>query len=216
MKKITRILTLVFCCFLALPQAWPQEQSSQGGQVDDKLSKLSCLVTTDFYMVHFTAFQPRAGETDPKQMFRPYCHDLPDASTAYLTLDLVDRDARKMPVGLKLVEEAQGAEQAELEPQRTLMEVPAKVYKHGVVETQADFDKPGHYALLVTIGGEAVAEEDTVRIPLRVGLGTVPAEGSEGGSRGLLVVALGSVVLLAFFGWRFFKRRKQATTSIEP
>ncbi|MGH8579562.1 MAG: hypothetical protein ACREVK_05360 [Gammaproteobacteria bacterium] len=209
MKKITRILTLVFWSFLALPQAWPQSQSSEGGQVDDKLSRLSCLVRTDFYIVHFTAFQPRAGETDPKQMFRPYCHDLPDASKAYLTLDLVDRDVRKMPVGLRLVEEAQGADPAQLEPQRTLMEVPPKVYKQGVVETQADFDKPGNYALLVIIG-EAVAEEDTIRIPLRVGLGTVPEEGSGAGSRGLLVVVLGSVVLLAFLGWRFFKRRRQA------
>jgi len=208
MKKITRILILIFWSFLALPQAWPQSRSSQDGQVDDKLSRLSCLVTTDFYMVHFTAFQPKTGETDPKQMFRPYCQDLPDAGKAYLTLDLVDRDVRKMPVGLKLVEEAEGAEQAQLEPQRTLMEVPPKVYKHGVVETQADFDKPGNYALLVTVG-EAAAEEDTIRIPLRVGLGTVPAERSEGGSRGLLVVALGSVVLLSFFGWRFFKRRRQ-------
>ncbi|MGH6635609.1 MAG: hypothetical protein ACRED0_05555 [Gammaproteobacteria bacterium] len=209
MKKITRILTLVFWSVLALPQAWPQSQNSQGGQVDDKLSRLSCLVTTDFYMVHFTAFQPKAGETDPKKMFRPYCQDLPDASKAYLTLDLIDRDVRKMPVGLKLVEEAQGAEQAQLEQQRTLMEVPPKAYKHGVVETQADFDKPGNYALLVTIG-EAAAEEDTIRIPLRVGLGTVPEQGSEGGSRGLLVVVLGSVVLLAFFGWRLFRRRRQA------
>ncbi|MGH8593387.1 MAG: hypothetical protein ACREV3_05885 [Gammaproteobacteria bacterium] len=209
MTKITRILTLLFCSILVVSQAWSQSQSSQGGQSDDKLSQLSCLITTDFYIVHFTAFQPRAGETDPKKMFRPYCQDLPEASRAYLTVDLVDQDVRKMPVGLKLVEEAQGAENGQLEPQqRMLVEVPSKVYKYGVVETQADFDKPGHYALLVTIG-EAVAEENTIRIPLRVGLGTVPEEGSGENTRELLIIALGGVALLSYFGWRFLKRRKQ-------
>ncbi|MGH8607701.1 MAG: hypothetical protein ACREX9_09840 [Gammaproteobacteria bacterium] len=209
MTKITRILTLLFCSILVVSQAWSQSQSSQGGQSDDKLSQLSCLITTDFYIVHFTAFQPRAGETDPKKMFRPYCQDLPEASRAYLTVDLVDQDVRKMPVGLKLVEEAQGAENGQLEPQkRMLVEVPSKVYKYGVVETQADFDKPGRYALLVTIG-EAVAEENTIRIPLRVGLGTVPEEGSGENTRELLIVALGGVALFGYFGWRFLKRRQQ-------
>lgn len=208
MIKITRILTLLFCGFLVVSQAWSQSRSSQGEQIQDKLSQLRCLVTTDFYIVHFTAFQPRAGETDPKKMFKPYCQDLPEASRAYLTVDLVDQDVRKMAIGLKLVEEAQGAENSQLEPQRTLVETPSKVYKHGVVETQADFDKPGHYALLVTIG-EAVAEENTIRIPLRVGLGTVPEEGSGENTRELLFIALGGVALLSYFGWRFLKRRKQ-------
>ncbi len=203
MIKITRILTLLFCSFLVVSHAW-----SQGGQSDDKLSQLRCLVTTDFYIVHFTAFQPRAGETDPKKMFRPYCQDLPEASRAYLTVDLVGQDVRSMPVALKLVEEAQGAENGQLEPQRTLVEVPSKVYKNGVVETQADFDKPGHYDLLVTIG-EAVAEEDTIHIPLRVGLGTVPEEGSGENTRALLIISLGGVALLSYFGWRFWKRRTQ-------
>lgn len=207
MKNTETMSMLVFCAVLVSSQAWPQ--SERGRQADDKLSRLSCLVTTDFYIVHFTAFQPRAGERDPKKMFRPYCQDLPEAAKAYLTVDLVDRDVRKTPVGLKLVEQAQDATEGQPEAERTLMELPPKVYKTGVVEAQADFDKPGHYALLVNIG-EAVAEEDTIRIPLRVGLGTVPEEGSGQGSQGLLViVALGAVVPLSYFAWRFFKRRKQ-------
>lgn len=209
MKKMTGILVFILAG-LTTSQLWAQADLAIG-QSDDSLSGLKCMITTDFYIVHFSALQPKDGETDPKERFRPYCHDLPEVGKSYLTVDLVDQDARQIPIALRLIEEAQASESNEVQQVRTLMEVPGKVYKTGVVSTEATFDKPGRYALLVDIG-EAVAEEDTIRIPLRVGLDSGKREsgGGSGGGGGLIII-LGAVALILYMVLRFLRKKRTAS-----
>lgn len=209
MKKMTGILVFIATALVAA-QVWAQTEQEAIGQSDDLLSGMKCLISTDFYIVHFTAFQPKEGETDPKERFRPYCRELPEIGKSYLTVDLVDQDARQMPVGLRLVEEEIGAEPNEVKQVRTLLEVPGKVYNTGVVSTEATFDKPGRYALLVDIG-EAVAEEDTVRIPLRVGLDSGKREGGGSSGGGGMIIILGAVALILYMGLRFLRQKRTAS-----
>ena len=67
-------------------------------------SNMSCLMGNDFYAVHFSAFQPgrRAGESTD---FTKYCQEIPGVGTTYLSIDLLDRDVRKTPISLRVVEE---------------------------------------------------------------------------------------------------------------
>ncbi len=125
-----------------------------------------CLISTDLHIVHFSAFQP-AAEGSKAENFQRYCRELPRVGTAYLSIDFVDRDVRRLPIALKVVEEdTQGA------VLRTLSELPAKTYPQGVASVQVAFDRVGHYALLLQFQGGELADE--LRIPITVGLSFVP------------------------------------------
>lgn len=134
-----------------------------------------CVVTTSFYIVHYSAFQPPKDNSpgsaeDRMAAFRPYCRQLPRTGKTYFGIDFIDRDVRQLPIGLSVVEEKTGPE-GKPETVRTLRQIPPKLYPNGVAELQVDFDKPGKYTLLVQFGEEGEAfEDDILRIPLEVGL----------------------------------------------
>ena len=208
MKKILTLFTMILVGSLAGGQAWCQVEGEGIGQSEDVLSRLRCIVSTDFYMLNFTAFQPKAGDTDPREMFKPYCRDLPGTGKTYLTVDLIDRDTRQMPISLRVIEEGLNAETGEVEQLRTIKEVAAQRYNTGVVETQVTFDKEGHYALLVGVG-ESASEEDIIKIDLNVGIKTAGSSGGSGFGAGLIIV-LGTVALMIYMAMRLLRQRRSA------
>ncbi|GAB6068302.1 hypothetical protein JCM13664_16210 [Methylothermus subterraneus] len=118
-----------------------------------------CLAQTDLHIVHFSAFQPGSKKEGE---FQRYCRELPRAALSYLGIDFMDRDARRVPIALAVVEEdAQGHEL------RTLLELAPQTYPQGVASLQANFDRPGRYAVLVRFQSEDLIDE--LRIPLAVG-----------------------------------------------
>ncbi len=122
-------------------------------------SEDECLISTDFHIVHFSAFQPGASQQGNR--FKRYCQQLPRVALSYFGIDFLDRDVRQLPVALAVVEEnSQG------KPVRTLTEIAPKIYSQGVASLQVNFDRPGHYAVLVRFQGEEMADE--LRIPLTV------------------------------------------------
>jgi len=129
-----------------------------------------CLISTDFYIVHFTAFQPpKKMPTDlreRRQALQRYCRELPNTGTTFLGIDFIDRDVRQLPIALKVVEESGDTGDSE----RVLKALPAKRYPHGVAEMRVDFDRPGHYALVVEFGDHPELADDRLRIPLTVGI----------------------------------------------
>lgn len=153
----------LICLLIAEAQAAPRSQEGD------------CLITTDFYIVHFTAFQPPSGGTgDARQRreeFRRYCRELPQTGVTYFGIDFMDRDVRHLPIALRVVEERGEGEAGEV--MRTLKEIPPRPYPQGVAALKVDFDRPGHYALVVQFG-EAELADDRLRIPLTVGLSSFP------------------------------------------
>lgn len=134
-------------------------------------SAMACLVSNDFYIVHFTAFQEapstdRRGRSGP---FAKHCQDVPNTGKTYLTADLLDRDVRKTPIAIRVVEERRVAGQP---PQivRTLAEAPAQIYRNGVAEIQADIGQAGTYALMLDVGEGPLSEDDHLRVPFNIGL----------------------------------------------
>jgi hypothetical protein len=119
-----------------------------------------CLLSTDFHIVHFSAFQP--GKRKEGSEFTRYCQELPRPGLSYLGIDFMDRDARRVPIALAVVEEdAQG------KAQRTLKEIAPQIYPQGVASLEVNFDRPGRYVVLVRFAGEELTDE--LRIPLSVG-----------------------------------------------
>ena len=135
---------------------------------------LDCLIANDFYAVHFSAYlQPSKDQItqDAKAAFVPFCQKIPHAGKMFFTADLIDRDIRTIPIGIKIVEVEKTGQKApdDFREIRTLAEIPSKLYPRGAVEAQAEIDKNGDYRLYLLIG-EAIEEDDRFKIALEVGV----------------------------------------------
>lgn len=132
-------------------------------------STMKCKIANDFYIVHFTAMQEGhySGEAND---FAKYCQEIPGTGRTFLSIDLLDRDVRKTPIALRVIEEEIGQGGQLPKEKTTLQETPAKIYKTGTVETAVNITQPGHYALIALIGDEALTEDDRLRIPFTVGI----------------------------------------------
>lgn len=136
--------------------------------------ELDCIIANDFYAVHFSAYiQPSKDDktADTKAAFVPYCQKIPRAGKMFFTADLIDRDIRTTPIGIRLVEVEKTGQPApdDIREIRTVAEIPSKLYPRGAVEAQADIDKNGDYVLYLMIG-EAMEDDDKFRVPLEVGV----------------------------------------------
>lgn len=182
-------------------------------QIED-INSVGCLITNDFYAVHFSAYLKSSVGNDRDALLRPYCQDIPGVGKAFFAADLIDRDIRKTPIGVRVVEvQKTGSKPDEFTELRTIAEFPAKLYPRGVVEAQADIDKNGDYVLVLIVGGEdALAEEDKLKIPFTVGgnpFGLSTIELSALAGSGLLLV-VGVVFLVVFL-----RKKRAARRSLE-
>lgn len=168
---------------------------------------LDCIIANDFYAVHFSAYlQPSKEELSPenKAAFLPFCQKIPRSGKMFFTADLIDRDIRATPIGIKLVEVEKTGQKApdDLRELRTIVEIPPKLYPRGAVEAQADVDKNGDYVLYFLIG-DAIEEDDRFRVPLEVGVD--PDDNSLVWIAGIavfLAVLLGVVFLLYLYKFK--------------
>jgi hypothetical protein len=183
-------------------------------QIADKDS-VGCLITNDFYAVHFSAYlkpsQDKEGLSaeNREALLRPYCQELPNTGKAFFAADLIDRDVRKTPISIRLVElEKTGKDDTKADSFKeihTILEVAPKLYPRGVVEAQADLNTNGYYALYLLIGGdEAISEDDKLRIQFHVG----------GDPNGLplqimILCAIGFVILISIASYLFYRHRKK-------
>ncbi len=172
---------------------------------------LDCIIANDFYAVHFSAYiQPNKGEQnpDPKAAFVPYCQKIPRAGKMFFTADLIDRDIRATPIGIRLVEVEKTGNKApdDFREIRTITEIPAKLYPRGAVEAQAEIDKNGDYLLYFLIG-EAVEEDDKFKVPLEVGVdpNAMPLQTIALAGGGVLIL-----LVLSFLLFRYTFKSKAA------
>jgi hypothetical protein len=164
---------------------------------------MSCLIANDFYAVHFSAMQEgrKPGESSD---FVKYCQEIPATGRIFLSVDLLDRDVRTTPISLRVVEEAISDEGRPPEVKAELAETPAKIYKNGTADTQVMIDRPGHYALIVTVGDGPLTEDDRLRIPFSVAL---PPPTSYGQLAGKLTggLALAFYLVMGVIGYRVYR-----------
>ena len=191
---------------LAAPCA---DAAPRGGRQAYTGSNMECLVGNDFYAVHFTAIQEgrQGGErTD----FAKYCQEVPAVGKTYLSIDLLDRDVRKTPVALKVVEEEFNEDDGRPPKEiRTLAESAAKVYGNGVADIAANITQPGHYALIATVGAEAVGEDDRLRIPFTVAIEGTAKVNWLGRFTGFLALAFfGTLAFIAFRTYRAYRPKR--------
>ncbi|MEI7840805.1 MAG: hypothetical protein WCJ11_09920 [Methylococcaceae bacterium] len=172
------------------------------------VNSVGCLVANDFYAVHFSAYlkptTPQQGD-DRNALLKPFCQELPDVGKAFFAADLIDRDIRKTPIGIRIIEiEKTGSKPSDFKEIRELTHVEPKIYSTGVVEAQANLDKKGDYTLILLIGGEeAISDEDKLRISFHVGENPFAWLKER-----KILIAGGTAGLFSFLGGIYFYRKK--------
>ncbi len=156
--------------FVLLLWGFHSQGMAQGQSQYDPTKSLECMITTDFYIVHLTTYQAPKADTKKRHTFKPFCQELPEHGMSHLALDFIDRDLRQMPIGMEVLELIDNPEGGEMIDGKSIAQNPAKIFKTGVAQIQADFPKPGHYVLVASVGDDMFA--DKIRIPLRVGIGS--------------------------------------------
>ncbi|MGY6275807.1 hypothetical protein [Methylomonas sp. MgM2] len=198
------VSSLLVCFFLSGCEqfGWGEKQSNALGNRPE----LDCIIANDFYAVHFSAYiQPEKGESaKDKAAFVPFCQQIPRAGKMFFTADLIDRDIRTIPIGIRLVEVEKTGQPFpdDIREIRTITEIPSKFYPRGAVEAQAEIDKKGDYVLYLLIG-DAVEEDDRFRVPLDVG---VEPDGSMLPMFAVIGLAVLLIAVLGFLIYRFKRK----------
>lgn len=171
----------------------------------DDLEGLSCVTKTTGLAIHLAVYQARDGEG---KEWGTYCQDIPHAGKTTLVFDLLYQPMRAMPVAVRVVEAAEGAEP------KTLLTIPPKTYPSGVVTIETTFDKPGQYTAIVEVedpGAEhaQTRRADAISFPLHVGTSNPTA------TLGLLGPWLVVLVFatLGIMAYRHFGREQNVGTS---
>jgi hypothetical protein len=116
-----------------------------------------CKLTVGPYMMHFTGYQP--DSTREKE----FCEDIPATGRTVVVLDYIEGELRSLPAEVRVIRDT-GSEQ-DLEAV-TVLHIPSKVYPNGSVDFEYNFDKPGKFVGLVTVGDQ---QEHVSRFPFSVG-----------------------------------------------
>ncbi|MGH8605528.1 MAG: hypothetical protein ACREXR_22875, partial [Gammaproteobacteria bacterium] len=128
-------LRLVIFNLLLILSSYSFAQRQSGG--------IECATTKGAFRVHFTAYQAPQGLQGSTYLER-YCEQIPLPGEIFVTLDIYKTHGfeiiRDKPITVRVLEGAPGAE-----ANRTLLELPAKVYRSGIVEKHLKLPEPGDY-----------------------------------------------------------------------
>ncbi len=153
-----------------------------------------CKLRVGKYVMHFVGYQPESASGP-----REFCEDIPETGRTIVVLDYLNDELRDLPTEVRIIKDT--GSQAQLED-ITVLHIPPKLYASGSLNFELNFQEPGKFVGLVTVGS---TDKLVSRFPFSVGrttswLALVAAA--------LLTVA--AAVLLYRFG---VHRRNRATVA---
>ena len=149
-----RFLKPAVVCFLMLVIGAPLSAQAQHFH---ELDKNFCILKLGPYGMHLTEYQPDTSAG------RELCGDVPSTGRTVLVLDYIEGELRSLPVEVRVIKDT-GSEQ-DLQA-ITVVHLPAKVYPGGFINFEYNFNQPGKFIGVVTVGG---TEEHVARFPISVG-----------------------------------------------
>ena len=141
-------------CFLMLVigVTFSTQAQAHGGLA---LAEDMCRLTIGPYNMHFTGYQPDATRN------KEFCEDIPATGRTVVVLDYMEDALRPLPTEVRIIKDT-GSEQ-DIQA-ITVLHLPPKIYPAGSVNFEYNFDKPGKFVGLVTVGDKHVS-----RFPFSVG-----------------------------------------------
>jgi len=142
-------------CILMLAIGIPSFSTQAQAHGGLALAEDMCRLTIGPYNMHFTGYQP--DNTRNKE----FCEDIPATGRTVVVLDYMEDALRPLPTEVRIIKDT-GSEQ-DLQA-ITVLHLPPKVYPAGSVNFEYNFDRPGKFVGLVTVGDKHVS-----RFPFSVG-----------------------------------------------
>jgi hypothetical protein len=166
---------------IVLPGARAEAQNSS---FMDMNMDMGCMLMAGMLEMQVSVYQ--SGATDDS------CKDIPSPGLALITLSSASKELRDMTTEVRIVRDTgiETVASVNLDPV-TLAYLPRKNYPTGVITLTANFDKPGKYAVLVT-----VRDAKDMAMPGRLGL-TV----GETSRQWIFVYILSGIILASAFGF---------------
>jgi hypothetical protein len=122
-----------------------------------ELATDTCMLHIGPYKMYFNSYQPDIYHD------RQFCQEVPGTGNTVLVLDYVEHELRSIPVEVRIIKDT-GSEQ-NLEA-ITVAHLPPKVYPTGSIDVKYNFDQPGKFIGLVSVGDK---QEHRSRFPFSIG-----------------------------------------------
>ena len=144
---------------------------------------MGCMLMAGMHELQVSVYQSGAPDDS--------CKDIPSPGPALITLSSASKELRDMTTEVRIVRDTGAATAASgnLDP-ATLAYLPPKNYPRGVITLPANFDKPGKYAVLVTV-------RDAKDMAMSGRLGLTVGEASR---QWIFVYIVSGIILAAAFG----------------
>jgi hypothetical protein len=107
-------------------------------------------------LVHLTLYQP---DFDPDA---EYCNEVPREGKTVMVVDVEGEDLRQTPIRLDVVANDEGG-------RRTILTVPAKVYRRGVADAEVTLDAGNEYDVSVVLRDGTNLKPLALSFPVRIG-----------------------------------------------
>jgi hypothetical protein len=158
--------------------------AAQNSSFMDMNMDMGCMLMAGMHEMQVSVYQSGATEDS--------CKDIPSPGLALITLSSASKELRDMTAEVRIVRDtgAETAASGNLDP-ITLAYLPPKNYPRGVITLTANFDKPGKYAVLVTV-------RDAKNMAMSGRLGLTVGQASR---EWIFVYILSGIILAAAFGF---------------
>jgi hypothetical protein len=183
------------CCLFLLVVA-PFSAMAQHGH---ELATDTCVLHIGPYKMYFASYLPDTYYE------RKFCQELPAMGNTVLVLDYVEQELRSLPVEVRIIRDTGSEDNLEAV---TITHLPAKVYPAGSIDVKYNFDKPGKFVGLVSIGEN---REHVTRFPFSVGEQGVMSHLSH--YMMVIVPAMVGIAVAVFFAFRDRRKPSQITVS---
>ncbi len=155
-----------------------------------------CKLRVGPYNMHFTGYQPDSTRN------KEFCEDIPATGRTVVVLDYMEDALRPLPTEVRVIKDT-GSEQ-DLQA-ITVLHLPPKVYPAGTVNFEYNFDQPGKFVGLVTVGDK----QDLVsRFPFSVGQTKIPLP------PGYFLIAFAGTAVVGVISFFLRGRRKLSLSTV--
>lgn len=164
----------------------------------DMNMNMGCMLMAGMHEMQVSVYQSGATEDS--------CQDIPSPGPAVVTLSSPSKELRDMTAEVRIVRDTgTGTEASGNLDSVTLAYQPPKNFPRGVITLPANFDKPGKYAVLVTV-------RDAKDMVMSGQLGLTVGEASR---QWIIVYIISGIILVAVFGFylRDLGRKKMPNKS---
>lgn len=167
---------------IVLPGARAEAQNTS---LMDMNMDMGCMLMAGMHEMQVSVYQSGATEDS--------CKDIPSPGPCLITISSASKELRDMTTEVRIVRGAEGdstAVSGNLDLV-TLAYLPPKSYPRGVITLPANFDKPGKYAVLVTV-------RDAKDMAMSGQLGLTVGDASR---QWIVVYTLSGIIVAAAFGF---------------